>query len=558
MKSSWIQRAGASLLFGAVAAGTLFPAARTWGVHFLAYYGWPMIAAVMGAAAAVLLWPRLMAAGTAGRIASQMRRIPDWMLVVGGGLLFTALRAATPLLGDGQVWINEIASGTSDYLRNRAPLTLFSLHQLYALLHPLTGIAAERLIAISSIVGGMFVLAAWLRLSRMLGTARGDVLLTGFAWGGIELCCGYVETYVPMTAAVTWMLVLMLASIHRARVNHAVLPLGLLSIAFNWAAVVFLPALAAYYWIFTRRASPRPKLIFVASGALLAAAAILYFVLGWARGTDVLLPLIPAAGWTGAHVLSPRHAADLINVLLLAAGPLGLLLFLYIEDRNSTGRSWDSASLLMFTVLAFPLAALIMHNPQLGMARDWDIAAALLAGVPVFSIMLLSRLSKGQRAVRATFAAWIILVTIPWLGVQASPVRSMNRFRGLLRLDPQQSESGWDFLASYSYQRGMFDQWAASNREALQRSENPRYHANLALYHAMRQQWDDARRHATSARAIVMADSALSEWERNVTSPARLLALGVQYNKQRNPDAAGQTWIVANMLAPGNVQMNRE
>lgn len=557
LRTAWIT---GGLLSGAVLGGTLFPAARTWGVHFLAYYGWTMqaAAAIAAVAAVALLWTPRGSHSSHQNAKPPIRNIPDWLLVLGCGLLFTTLRAATPLLGDGQVWINEIASGTSDYLHNRAPLTLFLLHWIFEGLHPLTGLTAERLIAASSVIAGMITVAAWLRLSRTLGVSRSDALLGAFAWGGIALFCGYAETYMLMTAAVTWMLVRMLESLRRERVDYFVPFLALLGAALNWAAVVFLPAAAVYFMWAAGRRTLSPRQVFGATVLLIAAAASAYFFCGWHRGTNVLLPLIPVAGWTGAHVLSLRHAVDLANALLLAAGPLGVLLFLYIRDRAKPAVWWNSETLILFTVLLFPLAALIMHNPQLGMARDWDIAAALLAGAPIVTMVILPQNRSTVRVYRSILIAWIILVIVPWIGVQASTARSLTRFADLLRLDPSRSESGWDYLASYCFQHGRYDDWANCNIEALQRSPNPRYHANLALYYAMQQQWESARFHAGIARSIVMADSALTEWERNVTSPVRLWALGSQYNKQRNPDAAGRTWAVAEILAPGNITMNRE
>jgi tetratricopeptide (TPR) repeat protein len=158
-------------------------------------------------------------------------------------------------------------------------------------------------------------------------------------------------------------------------------------------------------------------------------------------------------------------------------------------------------------------------------------------------------LDSSARA-HALLAVWVLFLIIPWIGVQASEVRSLERFRDLLRLDPVKGESGWDYLSSYYFHRNRMDEWGQCNIEALRYSDNPRYHANAALFFSMKRDWPNAKYQAGLARMAIMADSVLSEWETNVSDPSALISLGKSYEQQSYVNDARQSYDVAARLQP--------
>ncbi|HEY3294090.1 MAG TPA: hypothetical protein VGL38_01490 [bacterium] len=550
--------AGFALLCACVILGLVAPQPWLWGTHFLAYYPWPVQVTLPFVAVALLLtgFSRVRWRGLLPDLPPALAFSPlqwDVLTALGCGVVFLLFSSATALLGDGQLWLNEIQAGTSDYLRNRAPLTLFLLHTLYGLLNPLTGISAERLFALTSVIAGTAAVLGWLVLARHLRIDRLTCLLFGFAWGGIALFFGYIETYVLMVAIITWMLVVMVISLRKAEPTLFVPVLGLLAVGFNLAAVVFLPAVMAYTWRMFSARHLRLRWVLLFGYGLIVPALGAYFALGWHKGTDVLLPLTPTTEAFGDAVLTGSHLAGLINGLLLAAGVFLVLLAGYVIAEKRHGMVWDDEKLLLLLALVFPLAACVMHNPQLGMARDWDICAALLAGAPIMSLVIWDSthpFADSPGRIRALLTVWILLMIVPWVGVQASETRSVARFKDLLKADPARSESGWDYLSSYYFHHNRMDEWGQCNFEAMRYSNNPRYHANAALYFGMRKDWPNARYQAGLARASVMADSVVTTWESSVTDPAALISLGNSYLEQAYVSDARQAFEVAAALQP--------
>jgi hypothetical protein len=522
-----ISRIGFGVLFAAVVCGLLVPHARTWGFHFLAYYS------VAARIVLLILALAIIAVGTARPRNSRPNPLQslenffgplatDFLLAFACGIVFVLCSAATPLMGDGQLWLNEVMSNASDYARNRAPLTLLSVHGLYGILSPL-GFAAQRVFGLTSALAGVASVLAWLRLRRHLGTDLLSCLLLGFSWSGVAFFCGYIETYVLAAALLTWTFVLVIISLDRGRPSWIPVLLGLIAPAFSFAFIVFVPALAVYVWWTIKRKSLSPRTVLFSSFCLLVVAATVYFSLGWYHGNDLFLAL--------RQVATRAHGLDFINSIFFVAGPFLVLVAAWLIAVRFR-ILWSVKQLVLFLAILFPLIALIMHNPQLGMARDWDIAALLLLAAPVISMLIWSRVTldvSAVRQVKSFLAAWILLIIVPWIGVQASSERTIHRFTDLLALDPASAATGWDYLGSYDLHRGDVDGWSRCNLEALRYSPNPRYHVNLAFYFALKRDWKPAFAHADAAHAAILADSSVTERESEVVDSRQIVALGKSY-----------------------------
>jgi cytochrome c-type biogenesis protein CcmH/NrfG len=551
-------RACFAVLATVVTFGILFPHARTWGFHFLAYYSFESRLVLAGAAALLALlslWPSWLAA-----MAARIRQVQPHPLLFDAifallcGVAFYVFASAVPLLGDGQLWIDELSNPDPNIWSRRGPLTMFALDQLHHALRPLIGMDLPGVFRLTSALSGVVAVLAWLRFARAAGVGPLLALLWGFAWGGTALFFGYVELYVIMAGVLSAMLALMLISLRRGEFFLWVPLLALLAAALNYIALTFWPAVAAYVvWGVTKRPL-KTKSVFFTAGGLMAVAAGAYFVTGWYRGTSILLPLWPAGLSASGYVLQPRHLVDLANGLVLACGPFLVLLCGWFVTRRDR-REWSGERLILALALVFPLAAYIMHNSHLGMARDWDIGCALLLAVPFASLLLWSEWQPSPRERAAALplvAAWLMLMTIPWIGVQASDARAMSRFTHLLRLDPERSASGWDYLGAFYRLRDKPDQWVRCYREALKYSDNPRYHYNLAVYHIFQREWDKAEEQILQVRNAVFADSVVSDWEIRIIDTRQLLEMGRAYENLSGMEDARMVYWLASQLDPNS------
>ena len=167
-------RACFAVLAAIVTFGVLFPHARTWGFHFLAYYSFESRLLLAGAAALLALlslWPSWIAAAVARIRQVQLHPLLfDAILALLCGVAFYVFASAVPLLGDGQLWIDELSSPDADIWGRRGPLTMLALDQLHYALRPLIGMDVPGVFRLTSALSGVVAVLAWLCFAREAGT----------------------------------------------------------------------------------------------------------------------------------------------------------------------------------------------------------------------------------------------------------------------------------------------------------------------------------------------------------------------------------------------------
>lgn len=538
------------LLFAAVMVGTLFPQSRSWGFHFLAYYSAP-VRWILIAGAAVLL-----SVGLRWYVRTQPPRLQpltmDILLAVISGIIFFIFRTAVPVLGDGQLWINELNAGGMNIWTRRGPFTLGMFHFLYDGLYSGLPHGAQALFRDATAVLGAIMIFSWLRLARRLAVSPMIALLFGFTWGGIAQFFGYVELYSVMIVIVTVMIVWMVMSVHHQRPNWLVFVLAAIAPLFHLIAFTFWPAVGLYLWWCITKRTPSRRTLSTILLTFFGIAFAAYLSSGWYRGTEILLPILPMANNPYA-LFSGKHLLDLINEAVLVLGPgLGLLL-LAVVNRPRDQAQPDQRYSILFLALAVPIAALIIHNPQLGMPRDWDIGAACWTALPIALIVIWSDLRldpQSLRRIRLAFAAWIFVLIIPWIGIQVSEARSLARFTDLLRLDPSRSATGWDYLGAYYGRENNLRAIANCYEEALKYENNPRYHRELAVCYAGQREWPMAHAEADMVWKTVSADTIITPWEQKLIDIQPFMNAAGEFLLSGDFDNAHQMYQLASTLNP--------
>jgi len=552
----WAFLVAYALLSAGLLIGMFIDDSRSWGFHFLRYFSsFSRVAFVaIGVAAAAIVWrseKNLHSSFPKIRLFTGTPLAADLAAAILSVILFSLLRAATPVLGDGQLWINEIADGSVPVWNRRGPLTLALYDFLYRSWNASGNLDPQSVFrACASLAGGIAVFS-WLRSARLLNVPVRDALLLAALWGGIAQFFGYVELYAPMIALVSVMLWWIIASPLHGKFCWMVPVLALAAPGFHFIAITFLPAAALYVWWSIARRLPKSRALIAMALVGFALAGILYFVLGWHHGTNILLPLWPHAGWNYA-VFSGKHLFDLVNGLALSLGP-GIVLLVVLWRRPLSDTEKSSVRTILTAALLVPFAAFVMHNPQLGMARDWDIGSALLCAVP-FALFLgwnsPGTSSRLRRWFRAGAAFWICAVIVPWLSVQASESRSIRRFEDLLRLDREKSATGWDYLGGYYGRRGDLKQVGRCYQEAVRLTPNIRYHRSLAIFYASQRDWPGARREAELVADSVFADSVVTDWEAKMVDFRPFLKAAGEFMSRGDYDNAHQMYLLAATIHP--------
>jgi tetratricopeptide (TPR) repeat protein len=443
------------------------PSAVNWGVHSLGFL--PSLAAI---AVLLLLVCALIPPVQAGVITAvnrlfaatqRLSRRRRWALSIASLTCLAALlwigRETTFLLGDGFLVIRSLdvvgRSGDIPASFPTAPLSAFvalQLLKLYTALH-LAGAAMLAWQTVSVIAGVVSVCAIW-SLSRSLWEVPSE-RLAGFcllaAAGAAQLWFGYVETY-PAAYAVLWIYVMVALRVYRGE-----MPLYLATCVyaalclFHLGMSILLPSLV-YLWVRDIRRNGLPG--FVAS---LLPTAVLVLLLLWilnyspaqllataVRDGAHYLPLFRSDAGADAYTLfSLWHVADVMNLFMFLA-PFSLLMFgTFIVSvalpRSSRPEGWG-----FWYSLGFPAGLWLFANSfELGMSRDWDLAASFGMMVVAGALVIWHHLTEpgtGRQRVMVLMAVFTMALTGGWIGINASPTASSARFEKLL--DPRLMSGG--------------------------------------------------------------------------------------------------------------------
>jgi hypothetical protein len=461
-RTIWLLTGTALALAVLVVLAGLQPSAVNWGVHLLGFLSPAGIAIVVVLLLLSLLpsvqtfiisrierWSAVLEGWSRGR-----RRALSVVLLCCAGVLFWFARQRTYLLGDGFLVIRTLGvlQQTGDVPGSfpTAPLAAMVAWQVLRVLEAVRVDHAAMLAwQFLSIAAGLVSLAAIWRLcgllwSEMVERIAGFVLLG--AAGGAQLLFGYVETY-PAAYAALWVYVVVAVQVLRgeARISIATL-LFMVLCFFHLGMAILLPSLL-YLWVRTIRQDGWRAL-----APALAPAVILLPVMLWllhyepsrllataVRDGAHMLPLTGADVRTDPYTLfSIWHIADVMNLFLMLA-PFSLLMmgaFFVSIGLPRSGRPDESG---LWYALGFPAALwLCLNSFELGMSRDWDLAAPFGMMVVAGALAVWHHVTEpgaGRQRAMILMALFTAALTGGWITINADTEHSRVRFERLL--DPR-------------------------------------------------------------------------------------------------------------------------
>ncbi|MEW6412038.1 MAG: tetratricopeptide repeat protein [Candidatus Zixiibacteriota bacterium] len=406
-------------VIGLFVVGYFFPQARLWGINLWTYF--PATVA-LPALAAALLAPsiiRFFGRETRGQNVRRHQSFWLWAAVVAVvfGASFYLLRVRLYFLGDGYTLIANLASDSPIVkMRNFGEMMA---HQLaFAIIGKGGEKQATLAYQIVSYIGGAAFIVTALYASRLLfDELKSRILfLLGLLTGGYMLLFfGYAEHYSLFVPSVTlYTLIGIMVSNGRIHRLYLLIPL-MLSIFFHAFGIMLIPS-AIYLLTAGTRAGERfsrfsvPIKIVIISLAVAVTSAMFFFF----YQTSYFFRLAFVPFWQGRFtlegytLLSWPHLVDLFNlVILLFPGlPLVLAALWFTRDKQSLVRG----ETVFFGLLLLPaLTAVVLLDPKLGMARDWDLFA-FASVVTVFAAFYLL-LRRGISS-RISFMAAILAIAL--------------------------------------------------------------------------------------------------------------------------------------------------
>jgi tetratricopeptide (TPR) repeat protein len=382
--------------------------------------------------------------------------------------IFWAFRCRTHFLGDGCGLVATLDAGDVMHMWSEIGETMLygSLHKL---LNVFSSVDTELTFQVGSILaGGIFVfLALW--ISDHLGK---DLFEKVFVFsilatmGSILLFFGYVERYSFVSLAVLGYVFSSVKWIEeRGKIVVPIL-LFVLAVALHLSSFFLLPSLIYLFLLTGQTRITATKLLLAGVVMLLALALVslyVYFYKPRLEGVFVL-PFqheFTSRFSSGYTSFSLTHLLDMVNELFLLsmAGVILILTTLVVAYRKI-----HITSPRMFFLLLVVGFGLIFHftlDPRLGAAKDWDMFAITSIGYAILGITLFLHL--GLRTDPLKYACVVLVWTsflslAPWIAVNASEPRAVQRFGDLLELDPMRSKSGRFVLIGYWEKKGMTDE----------------------------------------------------------------------------------------------------
>jgi tetratricopeptide (TPR) repeat protein len=115
------------------------------------------------------------------------------------------------------------------------------------------------------------------------------------------------------------------------------------------------------------------------------------------------------------------------------------------------------------------------------MARDWDLFVLPAAGFAVFGLTAARRIGDSPLSARcfdrylAPALAMALAVVVPWVGINASETRSVQRYERIISMDTTNPGYGLEILAMHYGDQGDEKRKAETYDKAFAVSKNPRY-----------------------------------------------------------------------------------
>ena len=470
---------GVLVLLRFVAA--LFPESRVWGLSLLAYLPASLMytATVIG----LLIVSPVLFPVFRMKAAWLEKSGGGWLPVIAAAVacagLFWLFRMETYFLGDGAVYLAEHfrlvrgmdVSETVLYSTLSAPLSGYLLAAVSSVAWAISngeGIVGNPQFAwriSGAIAGGVYVAIVVLGMRRFAADA--SVRLAGMAalllTPGVLFFFGYVEYYTLLFVAGT---AYFLASDRAARGEIQPWVPGmllLLAVALHFMALLLLPGYLLL--LYSRRnvgatdVHGLARVLLFVAGSALVLGGVWYFISGTAfEGSRVVLSLAPF-GEAGAMqhytLLSQAHLLDVLNMLMLAGGPMVVALpFMKL-------RRLPNATVIALAHVAFSGFLLVFGYTGFGMSRDWDVNALFGSALAVF---VLAVLRGTDDSARRTWLAWLIagstvVAGLPWLALNIGTESSVTRFRHVMALDEELipgdfALNGYEHLRKYYQSAG--------------------------------------------------------------------------------------------------------
>ncbi len=389
------------------------------------------------------------------------------VIAISAGLLFYLIRIDTFLLGDGYAWLSIMGRGANFIHKWTEPGSILIIRAIQSALGGYTQANALLAFQTVSVISGIIVwynLLSIAIISASKGPLRTLLAVTLLASGTTLLFTGYVEFYPILWAAATTFIYQALRYLKDRKRLWLVLLAFLLSALMHLQALYFI--LAVTYLILEKVSFRFPALrsrnlvICVSGVILLLGVAVFYWLYDNLLEFEVIfLPFFQGRSASPDYaVFSVSHLRDIVNLIFLIFPGALILIALRIWHTTSNAKPATPLSpTALFLVLCSlgSVSFLIMIDPVIGMARDWDLfSLTVLPPLLLFFLWLRQIDEKRLGQILIPYTLICIIATGAFLAANITTESAQNRFHSILRYYGAKERSGWVLFANYLKERG--------------------------------------------------------------------------------------------------------
>ena len=444
-----------------------FEDARLWGFNHLIFLPSGYTIAFAALSIIALILPFLKIAEPLGQsltdhfsrlfFESGYKYVHRFVFVIAIGILFVLFAMPTHFLGDGYSIINNLTSLSGRFYKLEEMSVTFLLTQIQRILGgpgEKTALAAFRIVSIFS---GLSAIWFMFLISGRQAFADGKRLLTFASLllsGTLLLFFGYVENYPLLWPAFAGFLYFTIRYLESGRGASLSAIFLLAGICLHFQMFIFIPAFVLALFL-----CGRGKIIYEKHRRLIpillsALSAGLVMLLIYKYTTNlyfehIFLPLFRGKPIDPAYsIISLPHLLDIANQLLL----LSPLLLIPVVASYSNRRSLRNDRIAMFLGLASlaSIIFLILIDPKLGMARDWDLFSLSAIGLTLLAIRLIpDNYMETLSRISIPILVLLIISVLPYLLVNLNADRSVIYFEYLIKLDRKKSLPSLIVLRDY-------------------------------------------------------------------------------------------------------------
>ncbi|MGD1048020.1 MAG: tetratricopeptide repeat protein [Candidatus Krumholzibacteriaceae bacterium] len=423
------------------------------------------------------------------------------------GVLFWTLRQSTHFLGDGYLWASRMQ--TRELFSWMRPLSS-SMHQVtYYVTNVFWRPAADSPYAAAALVsvasGLIFLVFAYNTACALAADAAGRIFLfvALLSAGTTTLFFGYVEAYAPVAAGVMIFIYFGIRYVQRRERAYFLIVIFLVCLSLHMTLMALLPSLVVTLLTRGETAPVRKKIFAAFSAAVALGLAALWIAqrrtLFAGFFNETFLPFAANAQSTRAAYLmtSPKHFFDVANEILLICPMAVLGLAGFLPPSKSADADDGKVTFFLGSIAFFYVVEYFVFNPVLGAARDWDVLSPMAIPLSLYAALVLLKRFRPIRRELAVFAlALLVLHTGPWVAVNSSREKSLNRFADL-------ADNGYWSVYAKAYAYELLAKHALNDNDEPQAlrffsaalktdPKNRRYRYDLARIYMGRKQYPDA------------------------------------------------------------------